>query len=213
MHLRHVYPALWLCMLALLLACSRGPDHAPLPPGAVVLAFGDSVTFGTGAAPGEDYPSRLAALSGWQVHNRGVPGDTTATALARLAAALDEIRPALVILEIGGNDFLRRLPESETRDNIRRMLRQIKAAGIPVVLVATPRFSLLGAAVGALPDATLYAELADEEKVPLVPKVFGKVLADPGLKSDQIHPNAAGYRALAEGIAAGLSERGLLARR
>lgn len=205
--------AIWLWSLALLLACGRSPDHAPLPPGAVVLAFGDSVTFGTGAAPGEDYPSRLAAFSGWQVHNRGVPGDTTATALARLAAALDETRPALVILEIGGNDFLRRLPESETRDNIRRMLRQIKGAGIPVVLVATPRFSLLGAAVGALPDATLYAELAEEEKVPLVPKVFGKVLADPGLKSDQIHPNAAGYRMLAEGIAASLRTHGLLASR
>lgn len=193
--------------------CGREPAYASLPPGSVVLALGDSVTFGTGAGEGEDYPARLAEITGWSVHNHGVPGDTSAGARARFDAALAEAQPALVIVEIGGNDFLRRQPVVAVKENVRAILQRAKAAGIPVVLVATPAFSPLGAAVGLLPDAPLYAELADEERVPLVPDVFARVLSDAELKSDPIHPNAAGYRRLAEGIAAGLAEAGLFARR
>jgi len=202
-----------LCALcALLVGCDAAPKYAALPPGTSVLVLGDSVTYGTGAAAGEDFPSRLATLSRWEVHNYGVPGDTTAGAKARLAAALDETQPKLVILEIGGNDFLRRRPEAEVKQNIRSMLQTIKQKEITVLLVAVPRFSLMGAAVGSLPDAELYAELAREENVPLVPETFADVLSDPALKSDQIHPNAAGYRQLAEGIAAILVDTGLLAK-
>ncbi len=193
--------------------CGGEPTFSPLPPGSSVLALGDSVTRGTGAAEGEDYPSRLAEISGWTVHNHGVPGDTTAGAKARIADALEETQPRLVIVEIGGNDFLRRRPETEIRENISSILKTIKRAGIPVVLVSTPRFSLLGAATGSLPDAELYADLAEAEVVPLIPDVFADVLSDPSLKSDQVHPNAAGYRQLAEGIAAELMETGLLAPR
>lgn len=203
----------WLLGCVLLVACGRAPTQAPLPPGVAVLALGDSVTHGTGAAAGEDFPSRLAALSGWTIHNHGVPGDTSAGAAARLAAALEETQPKLVILEIGGNDFLRRRPESEVKQNIRRMLQTLRQRGVPVVLVAVPRFSPLGAAVGALPDADLYAELAEEENVPLVAEVFAEVLSDAALKADPIHPNAAGYRRMAEGIAENLREIGFLAAR
>src|SRR5690606_3482776 len=109
-----------LALLAILLsACGRAPEHAPLPPGSSVLALGDSVTYGTGAAEGEDYPSRLAVISGWDIHNHGVPGDTSAGAKTRVAQALAETQPQLVILEIGGNDFLRRRPEAEVKENIR----------------------------------------------------------------------------------------------
>lgn len=194
-------------------SCDRAPQYAALSPGATVLAFGDSVTYGTGAAKGEDYPSQLAAISGWAIHNHGIPGDTARDAKARIAEAIDETQPKLVIVEIGGNDFLRRHPEAEIKENIRNILKAVRAAGVPVVLVAAPRFSLVGAAVGALPDAALYAELAEEEDVALVPEVFADVLSDPQLKSDQVHPNAAGYRKLAEGIAAALAQFGLLARR
>jgi len=203
----------WLVLVACLLAaCGRQPAHPPLSSGSVVLAIGDSVTFGTGAAPGEDYPTQLAALTGWNVANRGIPGDTAADVRARIDRALAETRPALVILEIGGNDFLKRHPAAETKENIRAILKAIRQAGIPVVLVATPKFSPLGAAVGMLPDAPVYAELAQEEDVPLVPDIFARVLSDPDLKADPIHPNAAGYRKLAEGIAAGMADFGFLAR-
>ncbi|MBA3034589.1 MAG: arylesterase [Gammaproteobacteria bacterium] len=202
-------------LVALLLvgACGREPKHSSLPAGSVVLALGDSVTFGTGAAPGEDYPTQLASLTGWAILNQGIPGDTSAGLKARVESALDETKPALVIVEIGGNDFLRRQPESETKENVRAILKRIKQTGIPVVLVATPKFSPLGAAFGLLPDSPIFAELAEEEKVPLVPAIFAKVLADANLKSDQIHPNATGYRKLAEGIAADLVNYGFVAKK
>jgi len=201
-----------LLLLAVTLACSRAPEFAPLPRGSSVLALGDSVTYGVGAGPSEDYPTRLAEISGWVIHNHGVSGDTSGGARERLEDALAETNPKLVIVEIGGNDFLRRQSTSTVKENIRAILRRVKTAGIPVVLVAVPAFSPLGAAVGRLSDADLYAELAKEEKVPLVPEVFARVLSDPTLKADTIHPNAAGYRQLAEGIAAELIKTGLLAK-
>jgi acyl-CoA hydrolase len=199
-----------LLAFALLVACGRVPEFAPLPAGAPVLCFGDSVTHGTGAGAGEDYPTRLAELTGWDIHNAGIPGDTADRAKGRIRAVLEQTQPKLVLVEIGGNDFLRRRPEAAVREDIRQILAAVRAFGAQPVLVAVPRFSIVGAVVGALPDAELYAELAAQEKVPLVDKVFAGVLSDESLKTDQIHPNAAGYRALAEGIAARLARVGLL---
>ncbi len=210
---RALLASLVLCLgLPLLASCGKPVKSTPVPRGATVLAFGDSVTFGTGAASGEDYPSQLAELTGWNVVNKGVPGETTSGSRSRIQAVLDEVRPALVIIEIGGNDFLRRHPENEIRDNLRAILATVRNAGIPVVLVSTPRFSLVGAAIGSLPDAELYAEIAKSEQVPLIPSVFADVLSDNNLKSDPIHPNAAGYRALADGIAKGLATAGFFSR-
>lgn len=201
-----------LLALPLLFGCSRGGEHTPLPPDSVVLAFGDSVTYGTGAGSGEDFPSRLAALSGWRLINAGIPGDTADRARQRLGRALDEDRPRLVILEIGGNDFLRRRPMAAVKEDIRAMIRAVRAAGAVPVLVAVPAPTVMGA-LGGLDDAPLYAELAEEEDVPLIEDVFAEVLSEPGLRADPIHPNAAGYRRLADGIAEALGEAGLLARR
>jgi acyl-CoA hydrolase len=200
--------ALFLLLAALLAACGSGQKVQPLPAGATVLAFGDSVTFGTGAGEGEDYPARLAALTGWQIVNAGISGDTAEAGKERIGAALEAHRPALLIVEIGGNDFLRRRPESQVKEDIRKILAEARRHNTPTVLVAVPRFSLLGAAIGALSDAPLYEQLAEEEKVPLVPKVFAGILADPTLKADQIHPNAEGYLRFAEGIAAALRQIG-----
>lgn len=197
--------ALWLA------ACSEAPKFSPLPAGAVVLAFGDSVTFGTGAASGADYPTQLGALTGWDVRNHGVPGDTAQAARERIRAAIAETRPALVIVEIGGNDFLKKRPEAAVREDIRAILDVARAGNVPAVLVAVPKFSLLGAAVGRLEDSPIYATLAAEAQLPLVANVFAEVLSDPSLKADPIHPNAPGYRRLAEGIADQLRRSGLLA--
>lgn len=211
---RHHHLLLLLCAIALLTlgltGCGRKVGYTAIPKGAVVLAFGDSVTHGTGAAPGEDYPTRLAALTGWEVRNHGIPGDTAANAKGRITEALEATQPKLVLVELGGNDFLRRHPDAAIKEDLRIILRAAKAGGRPVVLVGVPKLSLIGAAFGSLADAPLYAELAGEENVVLVEDVFSDILSTPALKADQIHPNREGYGVLAEGIAKSLRKAGLL---
>ncbi len=199
------------CLLCCLLAaCSKPPAYPPLAANAVVLAFGDSVTFGTGAGLHENYPTRLAARSGWNVVNAGIPGDTASAARARIEAALQENNPALVIVELGGNDFLRRRSEPEVKEDLRAILKSVRQSGAMPVLVAVPAFSLVN---WGLSDAAIYSALAEEEKVLLIENVFSKVLSDPDLRADPIHPNAQGYRVLADGVADGLRKAGLLAGR
>ena len=195
----------------LLAACKDAPKHQPLPPQAVVLAFGDSVTHGTGAKPGDDYPTQLAQRSGWKVINAGIPGDTAAAAKSRIDALLQDVKPAMVIVELGGNDFLRRRAESEVKEDLRAILQAVKANGAAPVLVAVPQFAIV--LVGSLSDSTIYADLAKEENVLLVEDVFSEVLSNAALRADRIHPNADGYRKLADGIAAALAKAGLLATR
>lgn len=200
-----------LAVATLLDACGKKPRLAVLPTGSVVLAFGDSVTFGTGAASGEDWPTLLAARTGWQVVNAGVPGDTAEVAGARLGALLAEHRPQLVFLELGGNDLLRGRSGEAIKADLRRLIREIRASGAQVVLVAVPAMSLQ-ALVGHPADAPLYAALAEEERIPLVADVFAKVLGHAEWRSDAIHPNAEGYRQMAAGIHARLQQLGLAGR-
>ena len=142
---------------AALAACGKKTaKHAALPRGTAVLALGDSLTYGYGASPAESYPARLATLSGWSITNGGVSGDTSAQALARLPELLREHTPRLVIISIGGNDFLRRQPESETRANIRAIIQACKAADAEAILVGVPGIGV-GAALGYPGHHTLYA--------------------------------------------------------
>ena len=195
----------------LLAACGRTPKFSAVPAGSVVLAFGDSVTFGTGAAPGQDWPTLLAAMTGWRIVNAGVPGDTTEAAKQRLGRLLDEHKPALVIVELGGNDFIRRRAQKLVKEDLRQILATIRGSGARAVLVAVPELSLLGAVTRRPDDAPIYAELAKEEKLPLIADVFAEILARPELCADQIHPNAQGYRQMADGFVAALQKQGLLA--
>ncbi|MGE5386887.1 MAG: GDSL-type esterase/lipase family protein [Betaproteobacteria bacterium] len=200
-------------LAATLAACGGSTKMATLPAGTPVLAFGDSVTFGFGAGPGEDYPRQLATISGWNVSNAGISGETADAARARINAALEENKPALVLIEIGGNDFLHRRPEAAVKEDIRAIVTAVRQAGATPVLIAVPRAGILNAVAGRLDDSGIYAELAKEERVLLVSSVFSNVLSDAALRSDAIHPNASGYRKLAEGIAAALAKTGLLAKR
>jgi lysophospholipase L1-like esterase len=204
---------LWLtAALAASAGCGRrpGPAAAAVPSGATVLALGDSITAGVGAEPAASYPARLAELTGWNVVNAGVSGDTSAQALQRLPALLAEHRPALVIVSIGGNDFLRRVGSAETEQHLRRIVAATLEAPAQVLLVAVPQPSLTAAAGLGLSDHPVYARLADELKLPLHAQGWSRVLGDDKLKSDQIHANAAGYRAFAEGLVSTLRAAGLL---
>ncbi len=183
---------------------------AALTAGSVVLALGDSITFGTGADSAAAYPAQLATLTGWNVVNAGVPGDSAAQAAERLPALLLEHKPALVLVSAGGNDFLRRVPAAETEAALRSAIASARDAGAQVLLVAVPQ-PTIGAALGVgLSDHPLYANLADELKLPLHAGGWATVLGDETLRADQIHANAAGYRIFAEGLAATLRSTGLL---
>lgn len=190
-----------------LVACTRAPEHAPLPRGATILALGDSLTYGTGADAQAAYPAVLATLTGWQVENAGVPGETSAQICARLPEHLEAQRPALVLVLAGGNDFLRRLPEQGIRDALRACASHARAQGVPLALMPVPRLGWSG-----LGDATLYREAADELRVPLVDAGLAELIGRPEMRSDAVHLNAAGYRALAHNVAASLAQLGWLRR-
>jgi len=178
----------------------RKPLGQTVPAGATVLALGDSLTFGTGATPETSYPSVLAALSGWQLLNAGVPGDTSAQALERLPALLQEHKPALVLVSIGGNDLLRRLPEADTRANLQRICQLAQASRAQVLVLAVPRPSLAAAFTGSLSDHPLYAEVSAALKLPLHANGWATVLADESLRADAIHANTRGYAQMARSV-------------
>lgn len=188
----------------LLAACSQPPTLPELAPDASVLAFGDSLTAGTGADDGESYPAQLQALTDRRVINAGVPGETTAQGRERLAAALERHRPDLVLLCLGGNDFLRKLPAEATRANLAAMIERLQARRIPVALLAVPKLTVLG---GPHP---MYEALGERYDVPVLTDSLNAILREPGLKADRVHPNAAGYERLAAELAAFLRTRGAL---
>ena len=185
-------------------ACGGSTRLDRLEPGAVVLAFGDSLTHGTGANPAESYPAVLERSIGRKVVNAGVPGETSAQGLARLPGVLDEVRPKLLILCHGGNDFLRRLDDQAARDNVRAMIALARDKGVGVVLLATPK-------PGVPPSIpAFYGELAADLRVPFEEAVIRAVLVDNRLKSDLVHPNAQGYARIAEAVKKLLDQAGAL---
>ena len=196
--------------VAALGACGKKlPKGQVVPRGATVLALGDSITFGTGAPPEASYPAALGRLTGWNVVNAGIPGNVTAQALERLPDLLKEHAPPLVLLSIGGNDLLRRLPEDQARANIKSMCAQVLETGAQLLLIAVPAPSVSGAVVGSLSDHSMYSDIAVELKLPLHAKGWSQVLSDKSLRSDAIHANAQGYERFALGLFGSLKAAGL----
>ena len=205
--------AVWFAAVCLLLALQASQQKSTatqvVPAGSTVLALGDSLTYGTGATPDTAWPAVLAESTGWHVINAGVAGDTSAQALQRLTQLLAQHQPRLVIVSIGGNDFLRKLPEDETRANITAICRQALDSGAQVLLVAVPKFSL-SAALGQMTDHPLYADIARELDVPLQREGWGEVLADETLRSDAVHANSQGYAQFARSLQGTAVATGLL---
>lgn len=198
-------PATLVILTVVLAAC--GDDPPPLPkldPDAVILAFGDSLTHGTGARDYQSYPAVLAERTGRRVINAGIPGEETANGLRRLPRLLDQHEPDLLVLCHGGNDILRKRDPASTESNLREMIRISRERNIPVVMIAVPNVGLF------LSPADFYEKLAEDMGVPIERHILGDVLGDNRYKSDHVHPNAKGYARLAEAVEALLTEHGAL---
>lgn len=190
--------------LLLLLGCDTTPELRPLARDGVILAFGDSLTRGTGTDRDHSYPSVLARLTGLRVINAGVPGEVTRRGLVRLPDSLVSHQPDLVILVHGGNDTLRRVHVRQTKENLGRMVATIRSAGADVVMLGVSGANLFLAA----PD--YYAEVAEELGVPLDAEVIPRLMRDATMKSDRVHFNREGYAALAVAVKALLETNGAL---
>ena len=174
------------------------PDGRP-----IILAFGDSLTEGHGLPPGSGYPEILQAELDrrgykYQVINAGVGGDTTAQGIARLPRAL-ELKPEIVILELGGNDGLRGVPTESMRTNLDEMIVAFQKGGAQVVLAGMTLPRNWG------PDyinafEKVFVDLAATHKVTLIPFFLEGAAGKPELNVDDIHPNEAGYRIVTENV-------------
>lgn len=195
---RRARTGIWAALaVAMLAGC--GPNYEALAnfgsASGPVVCFGDSITRGYGATAGGDYPSKLSALLGVPVVNAGRDGDTTATALQRLEAEVLRLKPGLVIVELGGNDRLNKVPVTETLANLDRIVAACTNAGAMVVLVHVK----LG--LWSDPYWEGFERIAEERDVLVVKNVLRGILANPKRMSDQIHPNNDGYALLAERVA------------
>jgi len=194
---------LWL--LIFLTACGDPtPQLERLPDDAVILAFGDSLTYGTGANKEESYPSVLENTINRKIINAGVPGELSMQGLKRLPKLLEKYQPGLMILCHGGNDILRKENLAEAETNIREMIALAKNKNIPVILLGVPKPGLF------LSSAKLYANIAESTNVIFMPNLIADVLSDASMKSDSVHPNKAGYREMAFTIANTLQDAGAL---
>ena len=183
-----------LSFLFVLSGCSDTPELSLLPPTAKIVAFGDSLTFGTGVDAVDSYPAVLADLSGLNVVRSGVPGEISATGLQRLSIVLAEERSHLFVICHGGNDVLRRLSAKKTEQNLRTMIALVRASGAEVVLLAVPKFGLFSTAWD------YYEDIAQELDVPIELDIISDLQRNPALKSDQVHFNREGYRQMAEAV-------------
>lgn len=188
----------------LLAGCSSQPELPTLTADATILAFGDSLTYGSGAKRDESYPTVLARLTGFKVINAGIPGEMTTAGLARLSGILEETDPQLMILCHGGNDMLRQQDLNVAADNLRSMIRLAQRQGISVILLAVPRPGVF------LTPPEFYEQVAKETGVPIESEVLPDILSTRSLKSDRIHPNRDGYRIIAEALIQLMEETGAI---
>jgi len=181
-----------LLFLLLLNGCENNKLN-PLSDDAVILAFGDSLTYGVGAK-GKTYPQALEGLSGYKVINAGISGETTSQGVKRFQLMLDKHSPELVILLEGGNDILRNNSAKTTKQNLARMIEMSQKNGSQLILIGVPKKSLFS------DSAAFYIELAEQYNLVFDEALLADLLRSPKDKSDAIHLNSAGYQKLAQGI-------------
>ena len=183
---------------------SDQPNLSALTADATILAFGDSLTKGTGAASDQSYPAILSRLSGITVVNAGMPGELSSDGLQRLPNVLQTTQPQLMILCHGGNDMLRKKDLQGAARNIESMIALAQAQNVEVLLIGVPRPGLF------LGTADMYLAIAAHSGIPAENDVLSDIISDPSLKSDPIHPNGKGYQRMAEAVLSLLQDPGAL---
>ena len=203
--IRHSFNLITIFLIAGVLAsCSDNAKLQALDANSTILAFGDSLTYGTGTSRNKAYPAVLERLINRRVINAGVPGETSKNGLSRLPGLLEKHHPRLIIICHGGNDILRKLDLSKTRNNIQQMINLARQNNSEVMLIGVPEFGLF------LNTVPIYQALADENHVPIANNILGDIIGNNSLKSDHIHPNTQGYQLLAENINIVLKQSGAI---
>jgi len=162
--------------------------------GTNIICFGDSITWGYGAAPGEDFPSALAKLIDIPVINAGIDGDISSEGTKRLESDVLDRKPLLVIIEFGGNDFLRKIPKELTLNNIKEMVEKIQAKGAMVAITDVSAGPFLKE------YRIAFQKIAKEKGIIFIPGILSEIVTNSHLKSDFIHPNAEGYKLIAQKV-------------
>lgn len=183
---------------------SKDVPYEPLKHDAVILAFGDSLTYGFGAPIDYSYPALFEKKTGYHVINAGIPGEESSEGLKRLKGLLKQ-RPALVILCHGGNDILRKRSLIQLKSNLIQMVNLIKQSGAKVLLVGVPDFHTLG-----FHTLGLYKEVAKETGVMYEGKVLSRIEVHRELKSDYVHPNEKGYEMMADAFIEVLKDKKII---
>ncbi len=160
--------------------------------GTAIVAFGDSLTAGYGAPKGSSYPDFLARKLGRDVVNLGLPGETAEHAPSRLPEVLAQ-NPYMVLIEFGGNDYMRNMRMEEAASAVAQIVDSVQAAGAIAVVV-----DIGGPGMGHYTRA--YKKLAQEKGAVFVPGILKGIFNKKEFKSDMVHPNAAGYKIVAERV-------------
>jgi lysophospholipase L1-like esterase len=195
---------LGLSLIFVLSACSKSPQPylKYIPENGVILAFGDSLTYGVGAPEDQSYPATLEKLIHRKVINAGIPGLETAEADILLIQKIDSENPNLIILCLGGNDMLRRRNKEKVAQNLQKMIEAAVARKIDVILVGVPNPDW------GLNSPGFYKDLAKKYNIPLENEILPKLERNNQYKSDPIHLNAKGYQMMADSIATLLKKYG-----
>ncbi|MDD5098095.1 MAG: GDSL-type esterase/lipase family protein [Candidatus Omnitrophica bacterium] len=186
--------SLFVISLIILCGCAKPEIRNLNAQGANIICFGDSITFGYGANPGEDYPAILAQMVKFPVINAGVDGDTSFEALERLEKDVLDQNPRLVIVEFCGNDFLKKVPREDTVKNLAVIIERIQQKGAMVALVD------ISSGMFYQEYRRVFKKLAAEKKAILIPLLLNRIITNPAMKSDFFHPNARGYQLIAKRI-------------
>ncbi len=185
---------IFICCLFMMIGCAKRDIKNVNSKGTNIICLGDSVTFGYGAEPGEDYPTQLAQMTKFPIINSGIDGDTSTEALKRIESDVLDREPLLVIIEFGGNDFLRKIPKDVTVNNIKYMVDSVQEKGAMVAIVD------ISAGFFLAEYRQVLAVLAQEKSAIFIPSILGGVITNPSLKSDFIHPNKEGYKVIAQRV-------------